>query len=352
MQKISNEQALTFIDSFLTEVKEEKTAEESPITVSTSDTGGEAAGTVPASVEGSMDNSPDKTKDEEGKPTQGAFGKEKSQDMNGAIPTIGVEDTASENNEKVDNERAAGDFGQEAIEGTKEETPSYIEAEKMKVAEETDMINELKRAQGLSNAILAKLAEEAPAAEKTAKVEKTAEEKLAEEVEGLLKEAADEAYHDFVTSYQAGLLKRAQDEAAVQEALGIAPEEASSLLDEVAAEDPEAVMPAEEGIPAEAIAEEGLPAEAMAEEGIPAEAPVEEMPAEMAPEMAPEMGPEMGGEEGIDEEALLQALVEAGVTPEELEAAVGQVGAEDASMQVEAAERQSVLKDLIRSLKQ
>jgi hypothetical protein len=318
MNKISNEQALSFIDSFLTEVKEEKTAEESPITVSTSDTGGEAAGTIPASVEGSVDNSPEKTKDEEGKPQQGSFGKEKSQDMDGAIPTIGVEDAAAENNEKVDNERAAGDFNQEAIEGEQEEKPSYIEAEKMKVAEEINMKNELERAQNLSNAILAKIAGEVPA---SAAVEKTAEEQEAEQVEAFIKQAADEAYHDFVTSYQAGLLKRAQDEAAVQDALGVSPEEASGLLDEVAAEDPEAVMPAEEEIPME------------------------------------------GEEEGIDEEALLEALVEAGVTPEELEAAVAEVDAEEAPMEevpaeaapmeVEAsdAERKEILKDFVRSLR-
>ena len=424
MEKINNEHALSFIDSFLTEVKEEKTAEESPITVSTSDTGGEAAGTVPASVEGSQDNSPEKTKEEEGNPTQGEFGKEKSQDIAGAIAPTGVEEAAAENNEKVDDERAAGDFGQGAVESPQIDTPSYVEAEKMKVAGEINMKNELERAHTLSNAIVEKIAanveleKEAKygldtakklygkgksavkattkaakgatkattgAAKTTAKtvseatkkgtkaattagkavgkavknplvagaagaaagvggtvaVQKALEKKEAEIAnEAFLKEAADAAYHDFVTSYQLGLIKRAEDEEAIQEALGINPEEAAGLLDEVATEEPEAVMPAEE-MPAEAMGEE-LPAEAMGEE-LPAEAMGEELPAEA-----------MGEEGGIDEEALLAALVEAGVTPEELEQAVSEVGAEDEAMQVQAAEqeqRMEAIKDVVRTVR-
>jgi len=414
MEKISNEQALSFIDSFLTEVKEEKTAEESPITVNTSDTGGEAAGTVPASVEGSQDNSPEKTKEEEGKPAQGEFGKEKSQDVEDATDGTGVEDAGADNTEKVDDERAAGDFGQEAIESEVIDTPSYIEAEKMKVAEEINMKNELERAHNLSNAIVEKIAtqvelekeagiggalkatgkvvgkagkavgkagatagkavgkagkavgtagkETGKAAVKAGKSKsgqiaaagvggagagaaagyaagkKKKEEKKAAELDLFMKEAADEAYHDFVTSYQLGLIKRAQDEVAMQEALGMAPEEASGILDEVATEDPEAVMPPGEEVPAEVTEE------------VPAEA-TEEIPAEVTEEVPAEMGGEEVGEEGIDEEALLEALVEAGVTPEELEAAMGSVDEEDQALEVQAAdeERFEGIKNIVRA---
>jgi len=305
MQKLSNEKALSFVDSFLTQVREEKQGEESPIDATSQDTGGEPAGTVPASVEGEMDNSPENTKEEK-KQENGEFNREKSQDLQAAVTTTDVEDADAENNDSKDDERAAvGDIGAEAIEGAEEEKPSYIEAEKMKVAEEQTMLNEMKRAQELGNKILEKYAARQEKSEEGQ--EKTAEE---QELETLIKQAADEAYHEFVTSYQAGLLKRAEDEAAVQEALGVSPEEASAMLDEVAMESPEAVLPAEEAMPEEAAGDE------------------------------------------VTEDELLDALVEMGVTPEELEEAAGEVAAEDAAMEVEASDRKDVLKDLVRTLKQ
>lgn len=313
MQKLSNEKALTFIDSFLTKITVEKTAEESPINATSKETGGEPAGTVPAKVSGTTDTSPGKTLDEK-KPAEGLFGKEKSGDLDGIAGT-NVEDPAAENNVNADAPHAAtGDFGAASVDELKQK----------KVAEELTMINEFKRAQNLGNKILGKYAAqlEQAAAEATPAVG---------EADALLKQAAEEAYHDFVISYQAGILKRAQDEAAIQDALGVSPEEASGLLDEVAMEDPNAVLPAEAGaemppideIPAtgnEPDADEDAILQALVEAGVTPEelaSASDEVGAEGAPEGA-------GGE--ADEDAIIQALIEAGVTPEELAEVAGESG--------------------------
>jgi hypothetical protein len=82
------------------------------------------------------------------------------------------------------------------------------------------------------------------------------------------------------------------------------------LLDKVAQENPEAILP--EGIAPGMPVEEGAPP-------MPEAAPEAPMP-----EAAPEAAPEMGGEEEIGEEELDQladALDQAGVTPEDLEQA-------------------------------
>jgi hypothetical protein len=297
MQKLSNEKALTFIDSFLTKIAVEKAAEESPINATSKDTGGEPAGTVPAKVEGTVNTAPDKTKDEE-KAKEGTFGKEKSGDLD-ASPGTNVEDSGAENNVSRDNERVStGDIGGGPVESAKIDTPSAVEAQKLKVAEELTMVNEFQRAQRLGNAILSKVAarlESTPKVEPQVAVEPQ-EEKTAEEQ--IMAKVAEEAYHDFVLSYQMGILKRAQDEAELQQALGISPEEASGMLDEIAMEDPEAVMPAE------VVSADEIPEEAVAGGG--------------------------------DEEQLLAALAEAGVTPEELEAAIAEVETEDAAGAVDA----------------
>jgi hypothetical protein len=77
--------------------------------------------------------------------------------------------------------------------------------------------------------------------------------------------------------------------------------------------------------------DEAAAQEAMASEELPEEGGGEgEMVPEMGGEMAPEMGGEgVGGEEAggdASEDAIIQALAEAGVTPEELEAALAEAG--------------------------
>lgn len=327
MNKVSNDKALSFIDSFLGKVTEKK-AEESPINVKSSDVGGaNLAGTVAAKVGGTTGNAVDK----EEKAKEGAHGKEKSSDLAAAIPGTGVEDAKAENNESKDKERASvGDFGAEPTNDGGKDLAK--EVQNAKVAEEQIMNNEMKRAELLGNKILQKVA-----AAKEAVVEAAPQETL-------LKQAADAAYHDFCLSYQYGLLKRAEDEAAIQQALGLSPEEASGMLDEVAAEDPGAVLPPE--------AMEGAPVEGMPAEG----------------------GAEEAGEPAAQE--LVEALEQLGISPEELEQAIAQVDQEGApavaeeapapeaapaegmemiaseeDLQKQAAERHGALVDIVRNFR-
>jgi hypothetical protein len=299
LSKVSNEKALSFIDSFLGKVTEKK-AEESPITVKSSDIGGaNLAGTVAAKVGGTTDTSDGKPNKEE-KAKEGAHGKEKAADLSAAIPATAADSSAAVNNESKDKERAStGDFKAEPTNDGGKDLAKEIMNDK--AAEEKVMQNEMKRAENLGNKILQKVAASRQQAEPAA-APVAAEAAPAQD--NLLKQAADAAYHDFVLSYQYGLLKRAEDEAAIQQALGLAPEEASGMLDEVAAEDPSAV----------------LPPEAM----------------EAAPEAAPvEGGAGEGGEPAAQE--LVEALEQLGISPEELEQAIAEVDQEGAPAAAEAA---------------
>ena len=65
MEKTSNVQALSYIDSFLGKVQLEKKAEESPITVTQKQTGGTPAGTAKATEGATEHTEPEKTKTEE-----------------------------------------------------------------------------------------------------------------------------------------------------------------------------------------------------------------------------------------------------------------------------------------------
>ena len=131
--------------------------------------------------------------------------------------------------------------------------------------------------------------------------EKTASEQVME----MIDKTAAYAAQEYFEGYRLGLLKRAQDEMEV-EAAGIDPSVlekvggVQGLLDKVAMEFPEAVMPEE--VMAEDAAMEGAP------EGM-------------------EAAPEVEGMEGDPEDAVAAALDEAGVTPEELQQAMEDVQA-------------------------
>lgn len=132
--------------------------------------------------------------------------------------------------------------------------------------------------------------------------EKTASEAVME----MIDKTAALAAQEYFEGYRAGLIKRAQDEIEVSYA-GIDPSilekvgGVEGLLDKVAMEFPEAVMPEE----------------AMAPEGMEA----------MPPEMGGDMGGDMGAEGGDSMEAIAAKLDEAGVTPEELQQAMEDVAA-------------------------
>jgi hypothetical protein len=203
--------------------------------------------------------------------------------------------------------------------------------------QEINMEQKLARAEGLANAIL-EVIEDAftkKAAEASAE-EEVSEEKEASDEEGNAKKSledlvlekmaakAQEYAQDQYESYLLGMQTRLRDEMELKEA-ELNPEVldkfggVEGLLDKVAAENPEAVLPPE------------LMGEA------PVEAPVEEAPVEEAPVEEEAVAPEMGGEVSEAElDELATALDEAGVTPEDLEQAFSDIQAlEEAGVQPE-----------------
>jgi len=186
--------------------------------------------------------------------------------------------------------------------------------------EEINEINSLKKESSMANKtqilgdrILSKL-------QNGGMVKTSAEQLLeklsAEELEtvGMIKEAADAHYQDYVTAWAAGFAKKAEQIEDVMESAGIGPEEAEEVLNEVAQEDPELIMPDEEGEGDEEVAPEEI---------------------EMLEQLADE-------------------LAEAGVTPEELEELKEEIAAEDGAtldaMPKEASERKASLKAILNSL--
>ena len=139
-----------------------------------------------------------------------------------------------------------------------------------------------------------------------------------------LDKVASEAASEYHQGYLYGLLKRAQDEMEVSNA-GINPEilekvgGVSGLLDKVATEMPEAVLP-EEALPMEGVDEMPVPEE---EAGLEGGGDLDQVAAALE-------------EAGVTPEELeqafsdVQALQEAGVTPEELGQALGELGGEGA----------------------
>jgi hypothetical protein len=158
-------------------------------------------------------------------------------------------------------------------------------------------------------------------------LEKTASQQIA---------AADpavvQAFLEFNAGFQRGIEKKAQDMQEVIDA-GVAPtpEDASALLDAVATEDPEAVLP-----------EEAQP-----------EAAVDPEQVQMITELADAMTAEgVGVEELVQAAQTVQELQDAGVSPEEIIQAAGEVGQEDQAAAEEkiAAERKALAKDKLTQI--
>ena len=285
MHKTSNEQALGFIDNFLGKIAFEKTAGQgdSPIDVSAADVGGHPAGTVPAKV---GRRTGEGTKEEQVNPQEGEFGREKDADYSAAIPN-----------------------GQSATyKGSANKTPSLAygvagsfntqDASMNKESEERFMATEMQRARRLGDKIL----------------EKVASLSRVSQGDQLIKTAADQAYVDFVESFKLGLAKRAEDEKAVQDALGVDEDTSSDMLDQVASDDPDSVMPSD----GEEAPEEGGEIPESDASGIPEEGGV---PSEE------------------DAAKLLQDLISMGIPPEVIEAAVAELDKEGAGEAKVAMER-------------
>lgn len=358
MEKVSAEKALSFIDSWIGKVSFEKKAEESPITVKASDVGGNPAGTVKAKVGDTEHTEPEKTKTEE-KAAEGQFAKEKSADVSESAGNGTHIESASAGNTDgaVKKGPATGDFG--ATDAGDGGQPSAVSAEKMKVAEESTMESEKRRAQRLGEKILVKVAElvqeqakvaseqAKPAVQPKAVMPKVAEQtKTAEEI--AMDKMAAEAYTSWVTSFKQGMMKRAEDFAAVKAALpGLTDAQIGQMLDHIAAEDESAVLPGDQIPPelAEAAAAEGgaapegeMPPEAAVGAEMPPMAPEGEIPPEATAGAEPaEQGletPAEGAAEGesaqIEEaEKLLQDLIKLGIPPEAIEAAIQEINGEE-----------------------
>jgi hypothetical protein len=158
---------------------------------------------------------------------------------------------------------------------------------------------------------------------------KTASQQLFDKMASVAAQAAQEYYQGFLS----GMLKRGQDEHEVVSSIN--PQVLDKvggvdhLLDKVAGEFPEAVLP--EGVSLDGAGAPGMdPGADPAAGGLPPEAMAAmaggEGGAPMEGELPPEAGAE-GGEGGGDKAALAQALDQAGVTPEEMQQAFEDVKA-------------------------
>ena len=146
------------------------------------------------------------------------------------------------------------------------------------------------------------------------------ENKEAQELDPVMHElakTAGDAAQEFYEGYLTGMLKRAQDEVEIETSVPAGVLEKAggvrALLDKVAMETPEAVLPEGAELPPDILAEGADP-----DEGIPAEG----IPAEGIPSL-----PEEGGVGEEDLEAIGEQLEAAGVTPEELQQAIEDVQA-------------------------
>ena len=292
MQKMSHEKALEHIDALMGKVSIEKEAAPLEDAEKNGVIPGTPAGTetIPVKKEVNPDD-----KKEVKNPSEGEFASEKHQDLKDSTDGDEVEDMTPNANGNPN--PVATDFNAGPIDKKSGE----------------EIMDENIRLQALGQEINSRLDKQA------AEMELDGFEKLsAEEQEALLifKEAADMHYADYLASYAAGMQKKAEDVQTVMDAKGVDEPTAEATLNDIAANNPELVIPADE-------------------EG---EAPAEE-----------------GGDLSGDDEALLEELANeleaAGVTPDELAAAVAELSEEKgAPEEVEktASDRKHLLKAVLK----
>ena len=164
-------------------------------------------------------------------------------------------------------------------------------------------------------------------ADKSVGIEKTAAEQIAQADPAVI-----QAFLEFNAGFQRGMEKKAQDMAEVVES-GVAPspEDASALLDAVATEDPEAVLP-----------EEAQPEAAVTPEQ-------EQMITELADAMVAEG---VGVEDLVEAAQTVQELQDAGVEPEQIVEAANEINQEDATAVEEkvAADHKALAKDRLAQI--
>jgi len=293
MQKLSHEKAIDHIDAMMNKVTISKEASALEDADKNGVIPGTAAGTEKIPVT-KCDN-PD-TKCEEKNPAEGEFSSEKHQDVKESTDGVGTEEMKANSDGNAD--PVATDFNAESID---------------KKSGENSM-NEQTRISALGAAIREKMSKTAEVAEDINFEKLSAED---QEAVILFKQAADMHYMDYVESFAAGMQKKAEDVAAVMEGEGVPEEVATETLDDIAAENPELVIPAEEG----------------------GEAPAEGGEGELSEEDAAML------------EELANQLEAEGVTPEELAEAVAAVDEEDGQVEKMASDRHEQLKAIVRSVR-
>jgi len=158
-------------------------------------------------------------------------------------------------------------------------------------------------------------------------IQKTAAEEIAQADSAVI-----QAFLDFNAGFKRGMEKKAQDVSELV-ASGIVPDEqaAADILEGVAAESPEAVLP-----------EEAQPEAAVTPEQ-------EQMISELADAMVAEG---VGVEDLVEAAQTVQELQDAGVSPEEIVEAAQEIGAEDQAAEAEkvAAERKAMAKDKLSQI--
>ena len=274
MTKLSNEKALTHLDGLMNKVSIAKEAAALEDAEKNGVIPGTPAGTeeIPVTKDASPCNK------EEVPTAEGQFAAEKHTDLKDSTDGDEVEDMADNSDGSA--AVVSTDFGAGSID---------------KESGETKM-NEQKRIESLGAKISKKLEKKAAEASPAEAFEKLS----AEDKEAVVafQTVADAHYSDYMTSFAAGMHKKAEDIEAVMDAKGVSEEEAADTLEEIATEDPSLVIP---------------------------EGPAEEM-GDMDPEDVAML------------EELANELEAAGVTPEELAEIVAEVEAEGGEVMPEGGE--------------
>ena len=312
--KQSNKDVINLMNEFLTPIRIEKRASEEIAEVK-SDSG------KPLTKE---------TKKDDGK-NQGAAGSEKTQDVDKAIKGNAAQSDAA-TVKPGDGTTYADTAGTKKMDASK-----TVSQDTVKVKKADDPSQDIKLQEGKGSPT-----SEKQAFARNARLARKIEQLIAvndQQKEASEKEAAKQAW---IRQFQYGMEKRAEDHSELRKA-GFTDEQAEMILDKIAAEDPEAVLPPETIDPAAAeniiAGGDGAPAAA---EATPEGAPSEEQLQQLA---------DMMSAHGVTPEQLQAAdakakeLQEQGFTPEEIiQAAIELEQEASAPEQAEMAAKEAALK--------
>lgn len=347
MQGKTNNDVLTLMDEFLKPIQQEKVAADEINEIKKTN------GAEPVTPEADKGD---------GK-NQGEFGKEKQEDIKeGAEGTISADSPAA-TNEAGGSDKPTDNQGTESLGSDQKVSQPSVTVKETSDPQDDNKVNDKGETGGHDKMTSGSVDKEAKkkrnaylAQNINLLLQKQAEEKAA-----VQKQAAEEQPSEkdklFLSAYNRGIEKRAEDEAELV-AAGMSPEEAEATLDTVADANPAAVLPEEAGVAPE------LPPEVAAEAAVEGEPPVEEAAegeAAAAAAAMPESPEELAAaldSAGVSAEDLKEAvdtveeLEKAGVTPDEIVAAVQEAAGEaPAPVDKVAAARQGVIQEHLGLLK-